>query len=103
MEKGFHALQVHVCWIHQDETRVVLQQNQLKRARLGLSHKRERVRDNRRTHPALIRRSHSLTYLTPIIEVRMLKGHGMGEGESELGGRFRFFLGTKTAVGAGCS
>jgi hypothetical protein len=51
----------------------------------------EGVRDKRYAHPALTHRSPSLTLPHPGREGRVLKRHGEGEGESELGAII-FFL-----------
>jgi hypothetical protein len=58
-------------------------QNSVKKgAYLGPSNESERARETRVAHLSL----------TPVREVGMLKRHGVGEGESELGANFTSFV-----------
>jgi hypothetical protein len=87
-----HALQVPICRIHQDGTKVIVQEKTGKSLRtvahLGLSKVGEHARDKRHAHlhsPIAHPRSPCLTLPHPGREGRVLKRHGEGEGESELG------------------
>src|SRR5436305_14527212 len=94
--RGSHTLQVPRLSDPQDGTKVAVHerfQNRLRKgARLGLSNGAEGARDQRRIHPALTSRSPGLTQLARVSDVQLLKGHGMIEGQSELGDKIYFLL-----------
>jgi hypothetical protein len=64
-----------------------------KEVHFGLSNEGEHAHKTRGTHPAVTGRLPSLTLLARC--ECQLERHGVGEGESELGADFNFFLATR--------